>query len=165
MGGIAVVLLQVCAFSYVGAVIRSPVLVLVVGTLLAGQQTALSAPPAFARLLGTVVACSGKTIITEKLVGLDLRAIVTTHVVQIGPPGVEPPIAPDTNCTYSRVPCSVVDRIDILVNGAAIIVPRSVFADLADLDRGQFTLAPHHTHHACFRRGRCRGFVYVEHHF
>jgi hypothetical protein len=38
-----------------------------------------------------------------------------------------------TNCTYSRYPCSIVDGVDIVVNGSSLFVPRSAFSDLADL--------------------------------
>jgi len=37
----------------------------------------------------------------------------------------------------SRYPCSVVDRIEIVVNGHALFVPRSLFCVLADLNTAE----------------------------
>lgn len=114
---------------------------ILVSSLLAGASTAIAAPQAPPGLPGIAVAPSGTTHITGRLAGSRLRAVVTTHIVAIGRPDIEPPAVSNTNCTYSRYPCSVVDRIDIFVDGQAIAVPRSVFADLADLNRGNFNLA------------------------
>lgn len=42
----------------------------------------------------------------------------------------------NSNCTYSRYPCSILDSLKISVRGKEIDVPRSVFFDLADLRKG-----------------------------
>ena len=62
---------------------------------------------------------------------------ITTHQIQNGTPSnINTAATKFTSCTNSRVPCSVVDSIAIAVNGKSIFVPRSVYCDLADLDRG-----------------------------
>jgi hypothetical protein len=86
-----------------------------------------------------VAAAFGKTQVSVK---------ITTHEVDIGKPGGERPTKIHSNCTYSRVPCSPVDYVEISVNGNALFVARSVFADLADVGeaslhqkkKGQFVL-------------------------
>ena len=66
----------------------------------------------------------------------NLQAIVTieTHIVDIGKPSDPVPEKPRTNCTYSRYPCSLVDRFDFSINGDPVFVARSVFADLSDIN-------------------------------
>lgn len=44
-----------------------------------------------------------------------------------------------SSCTFSRFPCSLVNRLNISVDGRNIFVPRSVFADLSDLSRASLT--------------------------
>jgi hypothetical protein len=62
---------------------------------------------------------------------------IKTHEMQIGKPSEGRPEVIQSNCTYSKYPCSIVDRIDIFVNGTALFVPRSAFCDLADLNRAE----------------------------
>jgi hypothetical protein len=44
-----------------------------------------------------------------------------------------------SSCTFARFPCSLVNRLTISVDGRNIFVPRSVFADLSDLNRAHLT--------------------------
>jgi len=81
----------------------------------------------------TPIAPDGETIIKFASKKLDVQVVVKTHEVQIGKPTEKIPDIIRSSCTYSRYPCSIVDSIDITVNGKPIIVPRSVFCDLADL--------------------------------
>jgi hypothetical protein len=67
--------------------------------------------------------------------GNEVRVRVRTHEVDIGKPSDPRPARIDSNCTYSRHPCSVVDGISIEVGRESLFVPRSVFSDLADLTR------------------------------
>lgn len=76
---------------------------------------------------------NGETIIKYASKKLDVKVVVTTHEMQIGKPTDERPDKIRSSCTYTRHPCSVVDSIDITVNGKSIFVPRSAFCDLADL--------------------------------
>ena len=60
-----------------------------------------------------------------------------THEVQIGKPSDKRPDVIRSACTYSKYPCSIVDYIDVSVNGTPIIVPHSVFCDLTDLNTAE----------------------------
>jgi hypothetical protein len=73
----------------------------------------------------TVVAAAGK---------LNVQVKIETHEVHIGKPSDGRPAVTRSSCTYSKYPCSIVDRIEITVNGNPLFVPRSVFCDLADLN-------------------------------
>ena len=79
---------------------------------------------------------SGKTTISANIGSNNINVIVKAHTVDIGQAGESSPKEWDTNCTYSRFPCSLVDNVKIFVNKKEIFVPRSVFADLADLNSG-----------------------------
>jgi hypothetical protein len=62
----------------------------------------------------TPVASSGETAVRGK-VGKDTVVVfIKTHEVPIGQPtDVRPPDI-ESNCTYSKYPCSIVDRVKIL---------------------------------------------------
>ncbi len=86
-----------------------------------------------------VAAAFGKTQVSVK---------ITTHEVDIGKPSDPRPEKILSSCTYSRIPCSPVDYMEISVNGNALFVARSIYADLADVGvaslrqkkKGQFVL-------------------------
>ena len=86
-----------------------------------------------------VTAAFGKTQVVVK---------ITTHGVDIGKPSDKWPQKRLSSCTYSRFPCSLVDYVEVSVNGLALFVARSVYADLADVGiaslhkkkKGQFVL-------------------------
>lgn len=80
------------------------------------------------------VASKGETVIATKSARLNVIVKIKTHEVQIEKPSDQRSDVIRTSCTYSRYPCSVVDGIDIAVNDEMIIIPRSVFCDLADLN-------------------------------
>ncbi|WP_428310093.1 hypothetical protein [Hydrocarboniphaga sp.] len=80
------------------------------------------------------VAAKGKTEVTADFGKKKIRVAITAHEVLIGDPSVARPAIVETSCTYSRFPCSVVNRIEISVNTGAVFVPRSVYADLADVN-------------------------------
>jgi hypothetical protein len=77
---------------------------------------------------------AGETVLAAEYPGLVIQIKIATHEVDIGKPGDRHPEAIKSSCTYSRYPCSVVDGIEIGVNGKALFVPRSVFSDRADLN-------------------------------
>jgi hypothetical protein len=81
----------------------------------------------------TPVAATGATRLGAVL--SDHRVVINiwTHKVDIGKMGVERPDVSHNNCTYSRIPCSVVEAFQITVDGSAIFVPRSAFCDLSDV--------------------------------
>lgn len=85
----------------------------------------------------TPIEAKGETVVVAKSAKLNIRVTIKTHEMQIDKPSDKRPDVIRSSCTYSRYPCSVVDYIDILVNGKPIIVPRSVFCDLADLNTAE----------------------------
>lgn len=96
----------------------------------------------------TKVASQGVTDVTAALGKTQVSVKITTHEVDIGKPSDGWPQKRLSSCTYSRFPCSPVDYLEISVNGNALFVARSVYADLADLGvaslhqkkKGQFVL-------------------------
>jgi hypothetical protein len=80
------------------------------------------------------VAPNGETVIDAKSAKFNVRVKIVTHQVNIGKPSDKRPEVIPSRCTYSRYPCSIVDRIDIAVNGKSVGVPCaalcSVTADL-----------------------------------
>jgi hypothetical protein len=86
----------------------------------------------------TDVALQGVTAVTASFGQTALSVELTTHEVDIGKASDEPPAKNLTGCTYSHVPCSLVDYVAISVNGKALPVPRSIYADLADVRKAGF---------------------------
>jgi hypothetical protein len=80
------------------------------------------------------VAANGETVIKANSPKFNVRVKIVTHQVNIGKPSDKRPEVIPSRCAYSRYPCSIVDRIDIAVNGKSIGVPCaalcSVTADL-----------------------------------
>lgn len=87
-----------------------------------------------------VIASKGETVVVAKSAKFNAQVKIRTHEVQIGKPSEKRPDVIRSSCTYSRYPCSVVDGIDIFVNGEQIFVPRSVFCDLADLNTAEIKI-------------------------
>src|SRR5689334_18899773 len=73
----------------------------------------------------THVAATGATRLGAVLGGHRVVINIWAHEVDIGKMGVERPNVPHNTCTYSRVPCSVVEALQITVDGSSIFVPRS----------------------------------------
>ena len=102
---------------------------------LIGMLAVLVAGHALGAQQSTAVAPEGETSVVATVSGLAVRVKLKTHEVQIGKPSDQRPPVIESSCTYSRYPCSVVDRLDIVVNGRRIFVPRSAFGDLGDVFR------------------------------
>ena len=82
------------------------------------------------------IASQGATKIA-RIFGKDaINVAIIAHELNIGKSSDEAPKQRLTSCTYSRMPCSLVDLVEIFVNGTALYIPRSVFSDLADVSRG-----------------------------
>jgi hypothetical protein len=79
----------------------------------------------------------GETVIAATISKQNIQVNIKTHEVQIGKPSEGRPLVNQSGCTYSKYPCSLVDHIDIAVDGNALYVPRSVFCDLADLNKAE----------------------------
>jgi hypothetical protein len=80
-----------------------------------------------------VVSSQGVTNVDAKFGGTLISVTIATHEVDIGKPSDPEPEKKLTNCTYSRTPCSLVDLVEIEVSAKDVLVPRSVFADVADV--------------------------------
>ena len=97
------------------------------------------------------VAANGETVIDAKSAKFNVRVKIVTHQVNVGKPSDKRPEVIPSRCAYSRYPCSIVDRIDIAVNGKSIGVPCaalcSVTADLhtaeVRIEYGQAILTLH----------------------
>jgi hypothetical protein len=74
-----------------------------------------------------------------------------THQLSIGSASDLPPKRRTSSCTYSRIPCALVDTVELKVDNRDVFVPRSVVADLSDVNtarlrllaRGRFELVLH----------------------
>lgn len=94
------------------------------------------------------VASQGVTDVTAAFGKTQISVKITTHEVEIGKPSDKWPQKKLSSCTYSRFPCSLVDYVEISVNGNTLFLARSVYADLADVveaslrqnKKGQFVL-------------------------
>lgn len=90
--------------------------------------------------LGQVtVAAKGETTLSSKLTGAEVRVKIRTHELTNGTPS-EPMRPRDSSCTMSRFPCSPVDSLEIMIGGKGIFVPRSAFADLADVNQAELSM-------------------------
>jgi hypothetical protein len=79
---------------------------------------------------------NGSTTAQKRFGKTRIDLTLKTHSVDIGRPEDGRPEKIETNCTYSVHPCVLVDSVEIQVDGQNIFVPRSVFADLADIGSG-----------------------------
>lgn len=94
------------------------------------------------------VASHGVTDVTTAFGKTQVSVKITTHEVDIGKLSDEWPQKRLSSCTYSRVPCSLVDYVEISVDDNVLLLARSVYADLADVGvaslrqkkKGQFVL-------------------------
>lgn len=86
----------------------------------------------------TKIAPDGESVLNGKIGGKTIRVVVRTYKIDIGTPSKPLPGRNNTNCTYSRYPCSQVSSLGIALDGKKLFVPRSVFADCADV--GTMTL-------------------------
>jgi hypothetical protein len=98
----------------------------------------LAIPLAYAQKQTSVaVSTQGETVVAASAGKLAVQVRIKTHEVSIGKPSDPRPAIIDSSCTYSRYPCSIVDRLAILVNGTQLFVPRSAFCDLADVNKAK----------------------------
>lgn len=85
----------------------------------------------------TQIESNGETVIISQSTGVKVKITIGTHEMQIGKPSDRRPETIRSNCTYSKFPCSLVDYIDIYINDKPILIPCSVFCDLADLNTAE----------------------------
>jgi hypothetical protein len=86
------------------------------------------------------VAPVGKTSVIATSAKVRIEVIVTTHEVSIEEADRDNADIAIASCTYSRFPCSVVDNLSITVKGKKIVVPHSVFLDLADINTAEIRI-------------------------
>jgi hypothetical protein len=86
------------------------------------------------------VAPTGRTSVVATSAKVRIEAIVTTREVNIKEADRDNVDMPVTSCTYSRIPCSAVDNLSIIVKGKQIVVPHSVFLDLADINTAEIRI-------------------------
>lgn len=79
------------------------------------------------------IASKGTTVVDAAFGKIQVSVKITTREVDIGKPSDPRPEKILSSCTYSRVPCSLIDYMEISVNGNSMFVARSVYADLADV--------------------------------
>src|SRR5271169_2298455 len=88
----------------------------------------------------TSIAEEGETTITDNDVKPKVRVKIKTQTVDIGKydsNGAFVRHEDNQSCSYTRYPCSVVKNMDITVNEKRLFPHPSVYADLADLNRGK----------------------------
>jgi hypothetical protein len=84
------------------------------------------------------VSPNGETVIDAKSAKFNVRVKIVTHQVNVGKPSDERPKVIRSACTYSHYPCSIVDRLEIAVNGKSVPVPCSVLCSVtADLNTAE----------------------------
>jgi hypothetical protein len=93
---------------------------------------------------GTPVSPHGQTVVRATLGGTVVIADFITHEVSIGRASDPYPERPLLNCTYSRIPCSLVDSLEIRTAGKLIDVPRSAFGALSDVSTARLALTGKH---------------------
>jgi len=79
-----------------------------------------------------IVAPQGETELVTKFGSLNVQAKIHTHQVETGQ---KQSTGGNLACTYSRSPCSVVDQLSISVNGKSLFIPKSLFLDIADINK------------------------------
>jgi|ERR1700722_2556186 len=100
-----------------------------VGVLLASLiQLCASLSPA-----QVAVSSKGETVLSSRFASTVIQVKIKAHELPNGTTD-KPVKPPDSGCTMSRIPCSVVDGLEIAVAGKSVFIPRSVFADLADVN-------------------------------
>jgi hypothetical protein len=92
----------------------------------------------------TLIAASGETTLKESVDGHQILVTIWTHEIAIGKPDPIRPTTSHNSCTYTRVPCSVVDAVQLVVDKNAVFVPRSAFSDWSDLTTAKLGLVDSH---------------------
>ena len=88
------------------------------------------------------VAQQGVTTVSDKFHNEPVKISIRTHSLEVGKPS-DPYIEPEertNNCTYSHMPCSLVENLKIQIGTRQLFVPRSAFADLSDVFRIQLKI-------------------------
>ena len=114
-------------------VMKSMVIVIAFGLLVSIENT-------YAGQSSSVVASHSKTSIVSTSGDINVLVEIRTHEVYIGKASDPRPTIFHSSCTYSKIPCSVVDELTIMVGKTPLVVPRSAFCDLADLNNAEIDI-------------------------
>jgi len=82
------------------------------------------------------VASSGLTRVTATLGKARAEALFRTSVVEVSVSGEER--RKFVQCTYSRLPCSLTENVQVLLAGKEVFIPRSAYSDLGDISAAEF---------------------------
>lgn len=86
---------------------------------------------------GQRIAPDGRSEISAVLAGSTIRVVFRAATVPIS--ASDPSSRRYAQCTYSRVPCSLTEDIQISANGHEVFVPRAAYADLGDISSAELT--------------------------
>ena len=107
---------------------------------------------AFSRLdVEQVVNPNGKTEFKFNTVRHSIEVEIQTQELKITNPSDGIDAILYSKCTRSRIPCSLLIRIDISVNGKKLFIPRSAYLDLADIHHA--TIVENETYMTILFRG------------
>jgi hypothetical protein len=80
------------------------------------------------------VTSNGETFLAEASGKFKVQVRIKAHEIPIGNQSEKRPDKIESNCTYSKYPCSLVDVLEISINGKLLFVPRSSFCSFSDLN-------------------------------
>lgn len=79
---------------------------------------------------------NGETTVSALVAKVKLVAVFHTSSVEVSNDDKVPRFP---QCTYSRFPCVLVQQLKLFVNDSEIFVPRSVYADLGDIQSAELS--------------------------
>jgi hypothetical protein len=79
---------------------------------------------------------NGETTVSAFIAKVKLVAVFQTSSVEVSNDDKIPRFP---QCTYSRIPCVIVRQLKLFVNDAEVFLPRSVYADLGDIQSAEFS--------------------------
>jgi len=85
----------------------------------------------------TAISPKGNTIITASSKEMKIKVEIETHVLEVSKKKL---YENKIRCGSGQSSCGVVDFLRIIVNGKSIIVPRSVYCDLSDLNTAEIKI-------------------------
>jgi len=92
----------------------------------------------------TTIIANGETTIKDTVGGHQIVVKIWTRKIDIGKSDPTRPPISHNSCTYTRVPCSVVEAVQIVLDGISISVPRSAFCDWSDLTTAKLSVVENH---------------------
>lgn len=93
----------------------------------------------FTQSYALTIAPSGETTVSATLGKMKADVIFRTSIVHIS--DTEEKNRRFVQCTYSKIPCSLTERIRLLLDGNEVFIPRSAYSDLGDVSIAEFTMS------------------------